>query len=219
MIKGLCIWIYKKNQLSIHDAVVKLKEVCTMQQELIDKYDNEIDVVRRQCRIAINNKASKSQKLYYIKKIKIIEYHQESLRKRLLACTEKQYHLESMQLTVNHIDAIKMASNTLKQFMKQTDIEKVEKLQENMSDLIADAMEIQTIVSENVNQQHDWADEDLEKELEALNNDETLWPDIPLVTPNQSNDIETNGTDSSTPLMTYSEKTQDYRKISTVELA
>lgn len=213
MIKRWCVWFMNKNKLSIQDSVIKLKEVCSMQQELIQKYDNEILVVRRKCKKAILNKATKAEKLYYIKKIKIIQYHQESLRKRLLACTEKQYHLESMQITATHIDAIKSATGTLKQFMKDADVQKVEELQENMSDLIADACEIQNIVSEDINQDHSWTDEELEKELEDLNHDDSLFAEVSLDTPTPSIDTENDDIDVSTPLMNTHQTEQDFQSI------
>lgn len=213
MIKSICIWLSKKNTLSIQDSVIKLKEVCDMQQQLIHKYDKEIDIVKRKCKIAIDNKATKTEKLYYIKKIKIIQYHQESLRKRLLACTEKQYHLESMQITVSHIDAIKTATGTLKHFMKETDVQKVEELQENMSELIADACEIQNIVSEDINQDHSWTEEELEKELEDLNHDDSLFSEVSLDTPTPSIDIENDDIDVSTPLMNTRQGEQDFQNV------
>ena len=213
MIKSICIWFSKKNTLSIQDSVIKLKEVCDMQQQLIQKYDKEINIVKRKCKIAIDNKASKAEKLYYIKKIKIIQYHQESLRKRLLACTEKQYHLESMQITVSHIDAIKSATGTLKHFMKETDVQKVEELQENMSELIAEACEIQNIVSEDINQDHSWTEEELEKELEDLNHDDSLFSEVSLDTPTPSIDIENDDIDVSTPLMNNRQTEQDFQSV------
>lgn len=219
MIKTWCVWFMKKNKLSIQDSVIKLKEVCSMQQELIKKYDNEILVVRRKCKKAINNKATKEEKLYYIKKIKIIQYHQNSLRKRLLACTEKQYYLESMQITATHIDAIKSATGTLKQFMKDTDVQKVEELQETMSELIADACEIQNIVSEDINQDHSWTDEELEKELEDLNHDESLFSEVSLDTPTPSIDTENDDIDVSTPLMNTPQSQQDFQSVKIVEYA
>jgi charged multivesicular body protein 5 len=197
MIKNICVWFNNKNKLSIQETVIKLKEVCHMQEELIQKYENQINVVKRTC----IQKKTKQEKLFYMKKIKIIQYHRDSMRKRLLACTEKQYHLESIQLTVAHLDAIKVATTTLKNFMKDTDVQKVEELQENMSDLIADACEIQNIVSEDINQDHSWSDEELEKELKLLDHDDTLFPEVPLHTPSQSIDIEMHDTDVSTPLM------------------
>ena len=213
MIKSICIWFSKKNTLSIQDSVIKLKEVCDMQQQLIQKYDKEIDIVKRKCKIAIDNKATKAEKLYYIKKIKIIQYHQESLRKRLLACTEKQYHLESMQITVSHIDAIKSATGTLKHFMKETDVQKVEELQENMSELIAEACEIQNIVSEDINQDHSWTEEELEKELEDLNHDDSLFSEVSLDTPTPSIDTENDDIDVSTPLMNTRQTEQDFQSV------
>ena len=213
MIKSICIWFSKKNTLSIQDSVIKLKEVCDMQQQLIQKYDKEINIVKRKCKIAIDNKATKAEKLYYIKKIKIIQYHQESLRKRLLACTEKQYHLESMQITVSHIDAIKSATGTLKHFMKETDVQKVEELQENMSELIADACEIQNIVSEDIKQDHSWTDEELEKELEDLNHDDSLFAEVSLDTPTPSIDTENDDIDVSTPLMNTRQTEQDFQSV------
>ena len=218
MIKYLCRVLRKNTSISIQEAVIQLKEVCSMQQELINKYDNEILVVKRQCRNAIDNNVAKHEKLYYIKKIKIIQFHQSSLRKRLLACTEKQYHLESLQLTVAHLNAIKGATYSMRHFMKESDVSKVEELQENMSDLISDACEIQNIVSEDINQDHDWDDSDLERELEELTNDDTLWPEVPLLSHEKQDHTEPNDIDPSTPLMTR-EPSEDPQRVRRAVLA
>jgi hypothetical protein len=184
--------------LCIEEALLKLKEVCVLLQELIHKYDREITIVKRQCRAAIDNKESKHAKLYHMRKIKLIQHHQESARKRLLACTEKQYHLESIKITVLHLEAIKTATDALGHIMKETDVEKVEELQDKLSDLINDAVDIQNIVSQDINEQYDWDDEELEKELSELSEDSSLWPEVSL---DQSTHEELHDTDASTPLI------------------
>ncbi len=187
----------------IDEALHQLKDVCVLIQCVITKYDTEIAVVKRQCREAINRKESKETKLYYIRKIKMIRFHQDSARKRLFACTEKQYHLESLQHVSLHVEAIKSATHALKHVMKQTDIEKIEKLQDNLSELIDDAVEMQSIISQDIHTQHDWDDADLEQELADLTADSTLWPEVRL-TPLEDDEVRRD-TDVSTPLI------QDYR--------
>jgi len=215
MIKSLCRWFRISTPPTVQEAVLKLKEVCKMQQELIDKYETEIQIVKRQCKAAIQTKASKQSKLYYIKKIKIIQHHQESTRKRLLACTEKQYHLEGLNITSMHLEAVKSATNTLKHFMKETDVDKVDELASNMSELIADACEIQNIMTQDVNANQDWTDEDLENDLAALENDDELWPEIPLGGEDPKDDTDVNDIDVSTPLVKKTiHKKQEYQRLS-----
>jgi len=186
----------------IDEALQQLKGVCVLIQGVIHKYDTEIAVVKRQCREAINRKESKQSKLYYIRKIKLIQFHQDSARKRLFACTEKQYHLESLQHVSLHVEAIKSATHALKHVMKQTDIEKIEKLQDNLSELIDGAVEMQSIISQDIHTQHEWDDDDLEQELSLLTSDSTLWPEVRL-TPVEDDEVRRD-TDVSTPLI------QDY---------
>lgn len=182
---------------------MQLKEVCVMMQELINKYNNEIAIVKRQCKQSVTT--DKQVALYYLKKIKIIQYHQNSLRKRLLVCTEKQYYLESLQLTVKHLEAVKSATYTMRTFVKESDVEKVEQLQDNLADLISNACEIQNIVSQDINQDHDWDDSDLERELEDLSRDNTQWPEVPDQLPKQSMYTDSNDIDPSVPLMSRTE--------------
>jgi hypothetical protein len=82
--------------------------------------------------------------------------------------------------------------------MRQTDVDKVEELQDNLSDLINDAVEIQNIVSSDINFDHDFDDEELEKELEQLNGDPSLWPEVRL---SPSHSEETSSIDPSIPLL------------------
>jgi len=200
MLKTLIRCFIKSNAACIEDALLKLKEVCILLQGQVTKYDREIDMVKRQCRAAIDNKDSKQAKLYHIRKIKLIQHHQDSTRKRLLACTEKQYHLESIKITVLHLDAIRTATGALGHIMKETDVQKVEELQDNLSDLINDAADIQNIVSQDINERYDWDEDDLEKELTELAEDSVLWP---VVSMDQSTDGEMNDTDISTPLIQH----------------
>lgn len=186
----------KSTQLSIEEAGKKLQDVCIMLQDLIKTYEKDIILVKQQCRASIDRKESKQARLYYIKKIKMIQYHQDSARKRLLACSEKQYHLENVNVVAAHVDAIKTATNALGSIMKESDIEKVEELQDKLSDLITNAVEIQNIVSDDSALEFDEAE--LESELEELSKDTRYWPEVRLST----SDHEDSGyIDPSVPLI------------------
>ena len=45
---------------------------------------------------------------------------------RLISLDQQQLQLESIKMTAMHLDAIKTSTRTLKTYMKQTDIDKVE---------------------------------------------------------------------------------------------
>ena len=195
-----------RNSANIADAIFTLKEVSTLLKQQISKYDSDLNYNKSLLKNSIKNKESKQAKLYYLRKVKLLEYHMESARKRLLALDQQQLNLESIKLTTLHLEAVRTTTNTLKSYMKQTDVDKVEDLTDKLADYIADATDISNLLNKDMNPDIDVDDEELEKELESLttveeNEKNVHFPEIPHHKQSELVEIDLDDTSVSTPLM------------------
>lgn len=112
-----------------------------------------------------------------------------SATKRLLAIDQQILTLEGIKMSALHLETVKFTTLTMKKYMKQQDINKVEDLMESLGEYIADATDISNIISEDISPQDlDYDDESLERELEELGRSDRLWPAVPLHKPEQSSD-------------------------------
>ena len=112
-----------------------------------------------------------------------------SATKRLLAIDQQILTLEGIKMSALHLETVRFTTTTMKKYMKQQDISKVEDLMDSLGEYIADATDISNIISEDINPQDlDYDDESLEKELEELGRNETSWPVVPEHKPEQSSD-------------------------------
>lgn len=75
---------------------------------------------------------------------------------------------ESLTSTVTTVEAMKVANKQMKQEFKKIDISKVERLQDDMFDMMEQANEIQEALSVNYGLPDDIDEADLEAELDAL---------------------------------------------------
>lgn len=195
-----------RNSANIADAIITLKEVSSLLKQQISKYDSDLNYNKTLLKTSIRKKESKQAKLYYLRKVKLLEYHMESARKRLLALDQQQLNLESIKLTTLHLEAVRTTTDTLKTYMKQTDVDKVEDLSDKLADYIADATDISNLLNRDMNPDISVDEDDLERELEALTTQEenggnVHFPEIPHHTQLELVEIDLGDTHVSTPLM------------------
>jgi len=186
--------------VDIEESIFKIKEVTSLLQQQISKYDSEVNMAMRQLRLAIKNKESKRAQIYYLKKKKLLEHHLNSASKRLLALNHQQLNLESIKMTALHFETIKQTTFALKTYMKQTDVDKVEEMSDNLAEYIADSTDIQNILSQDVTGLEFDPDE-LEAELHQLETGDISLPIVPTHRPSQLSDVEEDDTTVSTPLI------------------
>jgi len=186
--------------VDIEESIFKIKEVTTLLQQQISKYDSEVNMAMRQLRLAIKNKESKRAQIYYLKKKKLLEHHLNSASKRLLALNQQQLNLESIKMTALHFETIKQTTYALKTYMKQTDVDKVEEMSDNLADYIADSSDIQNILAQDVTGL-EFDQSELEAELHRLETGDVSLPIVPTHRPPQLSDEEEGDTNVSTPLI------------------
>ena len=122
----------------------------------------------------------------------MIRHHKRNLEARLASCMDKRYHLESLNVTQMHIRAVRTTTKTFAQFLEVNDVERVEALQETLTDMISDACEISETLEREGPVRVD--EEELEEEYRALCSeiqvpaeakwvepvpDESEWPEPP----------------------------------------
>jgi hypothetical protein len=186
---------------NIDEVIIQLREVSNLLKQQISKYNSDMNMSRAVLKNSILKKESKTQKLYYLKRLKLLESHMKSTTDRLLAVDQQTLSLEAVKLSVKQFDAMKLTTKTLSHYMKQTDVDKIEDLQEKLSDYIADATEVSNIMNRNLDP--DFDEDDLEKELEELSRDEgnSLNVSFPKAPTNGLYDVDLDDTTVSSPLI------------------
>ncbi len=189
MLRWLVDCIRPTVTVDLEEAVLRLKEVGNLLRQQISKYDGDLNLAIKTTKLSIVRKESKTNQIYYLKRKKLIEHHLASATKRLLAIDQQILTLEGIKMSALHLETVRFTTTTMKKYMKQQDISKVEDLMETLGEYIADATDISNIISEDINPQDlDYDDESLEKELEELGRSETSWPEVPVHKQEQSSD-------------------------------
>lgn len=130
--------------VKILDCIHQLQDVETTLHQLIQRYESQILQEKRKILPKLRDKSSC---IVHLRKIHIIKHHKQNLELRLTSCMQKRYHLESLNVTKMQLKATRTTASTFHQFLKQHDIEKVEELQENITDMIDKACEINEVLS------------------------------------------------------------------------
>lgn len=181
--------------VDLEEAVLRLKEVGNLLRQQISKYDGDLNLAIKTTKLSIVRKESKSNQIYYLKRKKLIEHHLSCATKRLLAIDQQILTLEGIKMSALHLETVQFTTTTMKRYMKQQDISKVEDLMESLGEYMAEATDISNIISEDINPQDlDYDEDSLEKELEELGRSETSWPEVPAHKPEQSSDEDVDDT-------------------------
>ena len=187
---NLC-WKHSSNQ--VVECIQQMQQVENTLGLLVDKYDTQI---REQQQLARKKLRKKNECMRHVRAIHIIRHHKKKLEQRLTACMDRRYHLESLNVTKMHIEAVKTTSKTFAHFLKEHDIQKVEQIQETLTDMISDACEINETLS---NETGPWEvdDEEIEEEYTLLCAEIQL-PELPTHWPNP---LEITEADERTPVL------------------
>ena len=187
---NLC-WKHKTTQ--VVECIQQMQQVEKTLNLLIDKYDNQI---KEEQQLARRKLRKKNECMRHVRSIHVIRHHKKKLEVRLTACMDKRYYLESLTVTKMHIEAVKTTSRTFRHFLKENDIEKVEQLQETLTDMISDACEINDSLSTETGP---WEvdDDDIEEEYSQLCSEIQL-PEAPIHWPNP---LEIEESDERTPVL------------------
>ena len=109
-----------------------------------------------------------------LKQKKMYENQREQTRNQQFNMDQVMFAQESLAETANTVGAMKDANKALKKQFKSIDINQVEDMQDDMSDLLEQAEEIQSAMGRSYNTD-DIDEADLEAELAAMEDDPSLF--------------------------------------------
>jgi len=197
---NLC-WPSTKTQ--VVDCIQQMQKVEKTLSLLINKYEKQIREQRQQARQKLHRKDDCKR---HVRTIMIIKHHKRKLEDRYTACMNKRYHLESLNVTKMHIDAVKVTGQTFSQFLKENDIERVEELTNSLSDMIDDACEINDTLAQTTGP-YEADDDEIEEEYRQMQLEIQLpelpqsWPQLEIVDLNLSEDEQLSEEDNSKDLL------------------
>lgn len=168
--------------LEVVQCIHEIQAVEQTLERLIQKYDGQIRNEQQLVRTKMNRKFDCMR---HMRTIHIIRHHKSNMENRLTSCMNKRYQLESLNVTKMHLKAVQATTKTYRQFLDEHDIEKVERLQDTLAEMIEDACEM----NETLNTTHsafDVDEDELEREYNTICADLQL-PDVPTGFPTHKN--------------------------------
>ena len=155
---------WKNTSDQVIECIQQIQDVEKTLERLILKYESQIIQEKNSIRKKLHRKNDCKR---HLRSIHIIRQHKTRMEKQLSNCMNKRYQLESLNVTKMHIKAVKTTTQTYKQFLNEHDIEKIESLQETLSEMIEDACEInETFSTDLPNINID--DSEIEEEYNAI---------------------------------------------------
>ena len=136
---------FESTSMQVVESIQQLQAVERTLGSLIEKYDAQIARERDKAKQHVH---SKSDCMVHIRIIRLLRHHRQQLQQRCTNCMEKRYQLESLNVTSQHIKAVRATSKTFKKFLKQNDLKRVEDLQDTLTEMIQEACDIQDTLQE-----------------------------------------------------------------------
>jgi len=132
-----------KKPISVEKAIKEMRQVEAVLQEMIHKYEK----IKNETRVKFKEETVKRRKLMHLKRIKTLEHHITQCEAKLIACVNKQYALEQLEVSRMQIEAIKSSTSIFKSFSKYNPIDKIEDLQESMEEKLEDLADISALLT------------------------------------------------------------------------
>ncbi|KAI9215813.1 Snf7 family, partial [Blastocladiella britannica] len=129
-----------------------------------------------QCHAKYPKNAIKQRAMRVLKQRKLYEGQRDTLMQQAFNMEQAQMATENLKNTAATIDAMQVANTALKKQYKTVSVDKIERMQDEMEDLLAQASDLQDILGRSYGLPDDIDEADLEAELEALG-DELLMDD------------------------------------------
>lgn len=156
---------------SLADAIASTDARADAIQVKIHKLDIELQT--HQARISRLHgaaaEAAKKRALGVLRQKKMYEAQLDQLSQQSFNMEQANLTAENMRNTMTTVTAMQQANKTLRKEYGRMDIDKIERLQDEMADLIESANELSAVMGRNVYDVGDGIDEEeLEAELDAL---------------------------------------------------
>lgn len=162
-------------QVSIVDTIHRLREVEVLFKEKIVKCEKDIATINNSIRVCVERKSKMHAKIL-LRKRKIVEHDISNTCDQILALQKRISTLENLKLTKMQIDGVSLATRALSKFVSKNNIDRIEKLQDDMSDLADQLCDInQCFMVDDV----DVDESELEEEYKLLETEVLNLPEAP----------------------------------------
>lgn len=152
--------------LTPEQCIRRLSETENILRKLMARYSREALEARQQAHACAREK-DKIQAMSFLRKARMLDHQATSLALRVSAVEAKRLSIEQLGALGMQVDSMSETSKTFKRFLKKHDIDKIEKLKDDLSDMITETCDISDSLSEELPLMQ-FDDDDLEKELHAL---------------------------------------------------
>ena len=132
-----------KKPVSVEKAIKEMRQVEAVLQDMIHKYEK----IKTDTKIKFKEETTKRRKLMHLKRIKTLDHHITQCEAKLIACVNKQYALEQLEITKMQIEAIKSSTSIFKSFSKYNPLHKIEDLQETMEERLEDLADVTDLLT------------------------------------------------------------------------
>ena len=170
-----------KKSVSVEKAIKEMRQVEAALQDMVYKYEK----IKSETKIKFREETTKRRKLMHLKRIKTLEHHITQCEAKLVACMNKQYALEQLEITKMQIEAIKSSTSIFRNFSKYNPLHKIEDLQETMEERLEDLADITDLLTSGTVE----IDEDeLMAELNDMEEEHMVeeMPEVPTKVPSTS---------------------------------
>ncbi len=179
-----CKWGLPKS--TSRKCILQLREVNELLQELQRKYEKQKICLEDEIRTGIKKKENKSILMGKLRRKKIVMHYIGVCQKKIDNLMHKEYALEQINITKMQLDAIKSTVSVFKNFNKTNDVEKLEKLYDQLQDFTDDMKDINDLIENQPLMEFD--DDELLKELDELGEFKSIvatvqLPDVPTDVP------------------------------------
>jgi len=170
-----------KKPVSVEKAIKEMRQVEAVLQDMIHKYER----IKAETKVRFAKEPTKRRKLMHLKRIKTLEHHIVQCEAKLIACVNKQYALEQLEVSKMQIEAIKASTSIFKNFSKYNPIHKIEDLQESMEEKLEDLADISELLTTGT---VEFDEDELVAELNDMEGEQMVeeMPEVPTKVPTRN---------------------------------
>lgn len=152
--------------LTPQQCIQRLCETENILRKLMARYSHESLEAREKAHACVR-KGDKIQAMSYLRKARMLDHQASSLSNRVAAVESKRLSIEQLGVLGMQVESMTETSKTFKSFLKAHQIDRIEKLKDDLGEMIASTCEIGDTLAEELPLM-DCDDDDLERELQNL---------------------------------------------------
>mmetsp|Transcript_23134 Transcript_23134/g.74412 ORF Transcript_23134/g.74412 Transcript_23134/m.74412 type:complete len:232 (-) Transcript_23134:123-818(-) len=158
---------------TLGDAGAKVDSRVAGLEEKIRKLEVELGGYKEKLKRARGpaQKTLKQRAMAVLKRKRMYEQQRDQLAGQAFNIEQTNFTIDSVKDTITTVDAMKAASKTLKHEFKKVDVDKIEDLQDDLADMMADMGEVQDALGRSYDVGDDVDEADLDAELACLDDE------------------------------------------------